>query len=379
MIHVQHLLGIGHLQRAISLGEVLQAHGFDVTLVSGGMPSTRPAAQKPALIQLPPLRSPDGSFATLLDVEDRPVNDAWRDNRRDQLLGIFEELNPEILLTETFPFGRRMLRFELIPLLEAARNSANCRLVFSSIRDILQPKRKAGREAEIVELIDKYYDRILVHGDPRVVRLEDSFGAAGQLSEKISYTGYISEKQRQETTVKDSGEVLVSAGGSGTGLDLLRTAIAARALSCLADQPWRILVSHAISEEQFAELQLAAPRGVVVERNRSDFASLLAGSILSVSQAGYNTMVDLFSTSTPAVVAPYAEAEELEQSIRADRLEQLGRVAVVRETDLEPASLARAIDRAHAMTPRVDIDLDGARHSAELIEQAYRTVIEANS
>ena len=38
MIWVQHLLGIGHLRRAVSIARALADADFDVLLVSGGMP-----------------------------------------------------------------------------------------------------------------------------------------------------------------------------------------------------------------------------------------------------------------------------------------------------------------------------------------------------
>lgn len=372
MIHVQHLLGIGHLHRALQLGKSLLAQGFGVTVVSGGMPSHRSIPGGLDLIQLPPLRSRDGSFDTLLDIDGRAIDDAWRQARREQVLDAFDRLDPQILLTETFPFGRRMLRFEMLPLLEAAQRNPACQLVVSSIRDILQPKSKPGREAETVELVQRYYDLVLVHGDERVARLADSFRAAEAIADKIRYTGYIAAHSDQDGAVCESGEVVVSAGGSDTGLALLQNAIEARPLSCLAHHPWRILVSHAISEDRFVGLRDTAPEGVFVERNRPDFPRLLRQARLSISQAGYNTMTDLLAGSTPAVVVPYAEAEELEQTIRAEHLARLGRAAMVSEDDLAPAALAAAVDRALTLDTDFEIDLQGAEHSAECIARQYR-------
>ena len=371
MIHVQHLLGIGHLQRSLQLGESLLTQGFAVTVVSGGMPSRLAVPDGIDLVRLPSLRSRDGSFDTLLDADGCPIDDAWREARRKQLLNIFDRLSPQVLLTETFPFGRRMLRFELLALLEVAHRTPGCKLVVSSIRDILQPKSKPGREAEIVDLVNRYYDLVLVHGDQRVARLEDSFGAAPQIAGKVRYTGYIATQPTERSAVPVVDEVVVSAGGSDTGLMLLQTAIEARPLSSLAGQPWRILVSHAIDEERFAELNSIAADGVTVERNRPDFPSLLRQAKLSISQAGYNTMTDLLSSATPAVVVPYAESEELEQTIRAGRLARLGRVATVNEADLTPPSLARAVDRALLLDTACEIDLQGAAHSAECIARQY--------
>jgi predicted glycosyltransferase len=126
LIHVQHLLGIGHLQRSIQLATELARTGFEVELISGGNPSALVVPESVKMRQLPPLYSPDGRFTQLLDGNGREIDDQWRNQRKQCTLDIFASFSPHILITETFPFGRRMLRFELLPLLEAARKSSDC-------------------------------------------------------------------------------------------------------------------------------------------------------------------------------------------------------------------------------------------------------------
>ena len=54
MIWVQHLLGIGHLRRAVSIARALADADFDVLLVSGGMPLKGLNLGKAKFKQLPP-------------------------------------------------------------------------------------------------------------------------------------------------------------------------------------------------------------------------------------------------------------------------------------------------------------------------------------
>ena len=84
---VQHLLGIGHLQRALRIADALIEQGIAVTVVSGGMPQPLPHHPDVALVQLPPLRARDTSFA-LLDEAGAPIDDRLRERRRDALLAI---------------------------------------------------------------------------------------------------------------------------------------------------------------------------------------------------------------------------------------------------------------------------------------------------
>ncbi len=373
LIHVQHLLGVGHLQRAAEIAGALRRAGFKVTLASGGM--TAPRALDPAIefCQLPPLYSPDGSFSALLDENGLPIDDNWRAHRSEYLLQLYRRVRPRVLITEGFPFARRMLRFELLPLLEIARQDRRCRLIVSSVRDILQPKSRPERNTEILQWLERYYDRVLVHGDRNFARLDYSFAPAATIEDRIAYTGYIATSVGNAGAVGSSDEVIVSAGGSDTGLKLLQTAIASRPLCALAGKAWRILVSHAIDDEAFDGLRAMAGAGIIVERNRRDFPELLASARLSISQAGYNTMTDLLRTRTPAVLVPFAEAGEREQSLRAELLHQRHRAILVNQDELSPARLASAIDQALAYTSPLELSLDGAQRSAELIRQWLAT------
>lgn len=364
MIYVQHLLGVGHLQRMLLLAAGLAAD-FDVTLVSGGRP-TGLATAGVRVVQLPPLRSIDGRFAELVDADDRPIDARWKAGRREALLAAYREAAPRLLLTETFPFGRRMLRFELLPLLEAARADPNCRVIAASIRDILQPKSRPDRIREICELVECFYDYVLVHGDARLTPLSASFEAAAEFADKIVYSGYICRPAKAfAAAAAASDEVIVSAGGSNTGLELLRCALAARSLGTLADSPWRLLVSPSIDEDDFADLARRAGADVRVERNRPDFPALLRQARLSISQAGYNTVTDMLEAGVPAVLVPYAEFGEVEQTLRARLLAERGRAIELAPAALTPASLAAAAARALELKPRLDVDLDGIAHSAE--------------
>ena len=119
--YVQHLLGIGHLRRAATLARALASGGFDVLLVSGGAPVDGLPLEGVRFHQLPPLRAADLRLKELSQLDGTPLDDVFRAKRTCVLLDLFEAEAPDILLTEQFPFGRTQLRFELMPLLEAAQ------------------------------------------------------------------------------------------------------------------------------------------------------------------------------------------------------------------------------------------------------------------
>jgi predicted glycosyltransferase len=350
--HVQHLLGIGHLKRAATLARALRGAGFEVTLASGGAPV--PGIE---VLQLPPATSPD--FKQLLDENGDPVDEAWKARRRDALLDAFRRFAPDVLVVELFPFGRRQLRFELLPLLELAKAKA---LIVCSVRDVLQPR--PAREDEALECFERYFDHLLVHGDPRIAR----FASAARLAGKIHYTGYVAEENMAGGDA-GSDEVLVSAGGGAVGARLLEAALEARPLCALRTKTWRILSGP--NFPGLEALQARAGGGVIIERFRNDFTLRLRNCVLSVSQAGYNTVVETLQARARAVLVPFAAGGEIEQTARARLLEKRGLVQVVEEAGLSPATLAAAIDRAAAAPrPAPDaVDLGGAQASAALLRK----------
>jgi predicted glycosyltransferase len=201
---------------------------------------------------------------------------------------------------------------------------------------------------------------------------------AAEIEDKLIYTGYVAEPYRADGSgdrddTMDGEEVIVSAGGGAVGGELLATAIETRRRGCLPDLGWRLLSGPNLSEREFAKLAEALPEGVTLERYRPDFPQMLRGCRVSVSQAGYNTVLDILAAGAPAVVVPFAAGQETEQSLRAERLAARGVLELVHEGELCPERLASAINRAISKRPaRVAIDVAGAQRSAALIADMIR-------
>jgi predicted glycosyltransferase len=368
--YVQHLLGIGHLRRAERLAHALVAHGFDVVVLSGGLPVAGEDWGGARVVRLPPVRAAGVDFKTLVDAHERPIDDAWRMARRDALLEAVAAARPAVLLLEGFPFARRQFRFELLPLLDRIAAQPVRPLVVTSIRDILVAKPDPARVAEVVATVLRAIDRVLVHGDPTLIRLDATFPGTAAIANKLCYTGFVAAPAPPSPPAATPRHgVVVSVGGGAVGAGLLMAACGARALSRVRTQPWRLLSGPMMPEPQVAAIRAAAPPGVTVERHRDDFRELLSQAVLSVSQAGYNTVLDLLQTGPRMVLVPFAAASETEQALRARLLADTGRAVVVDEATLTPERLAAAIDRALAAPspPPLPIDGDGAAASARAI------------
>jgi len=373
MFYVQHLLGIGHLMRARRIVLALRDNGFLVTLVTGGLPVSGFEPSGVAQIALPPLAVRDGNFSELVNKDGLVVDDAFKRDRAERLLDAFHSSRPDILILEAFPFGRRQLRFELLPLIEAAEASVPKPLVVTSIRDVLQKGRKAGRDEETAKFVNQHFDKVLVHGDPSLVRLEDTFPFADQISEKIAYTGLVCDPPPKASS--DAFDVVVSAGGGAVGANLLQASLKAAPLLPEVDS-WCVITGPYLPQNEFDAISANAPDNVSVERFRHDFTGLLANARLSVSQAGYNTVSDVLQAGCRALLLPFSSQGETEQADRAARLSQLGLASVLSEDTLSDEVLGgekfvTAVRQALSHeTPSVGskLSIDGANGTAVVLK-----------
>jgi predicted glycosyltransferase len=320
-------------------------------------------------VRLPAARTADVNFSQVLDEQGTPIDDGWKTRRRDALLKLFGATAPDAVITEMYPFGRRPFRFELLPLLEAAKAASHPPVVAASVRDVLVKKDKPRRAEEAVEIVRRFYDLVLVHSDPKLIRFEASFPDAAAIAGRLRYTGYVTEAALADgTTDRSRGEILVSAGGGAVGMPLLQAAMAARPLSKQRGRRWRIIAGANLPGADYAALAARSGEGIVLERFRSDFRALLAQCRVSVSQGGYNTVMEILASRTPAVIVPFAEGAESEQTDRARLLAEKGLLHLVPPDALTPERLAAAIDTAAQTTaPEIPIDFDGARHTAAAI------------
>ncbi len=375
LFYVQHLLGIGHVRRASLLVDALVEAGARVTVASGGFPVPGIGFAGAELVQLPPARAADAAFSDVLDESGTPIDADWEHRRATALMALYDTVRPDALVLETYPFGRRRFRFELEPLLDAARRPDGP-VIACSVRDILVGKENPAKEADMADRARRWFDLVLVHGDPALVPFEATFPFADRIADLIAYTGYVTGPGRTASSDKGdgAGEVIVSVGGGAVGANLLRTALAARPGTPLHDVTWRLLLGPDVPEDIAASLRDDAPPGVIVEAARGDFPEMLGRCRLSISQAGYNTVLDILGAGCPAVLVPFAAGGESEQSIRARLLADRGVVRVVEENNLTADNLAAAIRAAASEPPAKPpaIRMDGREASAKLIFERVR-------
>ena len=382
LFYCQYVLGMGHLFRSLSLLRAFKNH--TVTLVAGGQPVDAPIPEHIKLVRLPALIM-DEKFTRLIAAEPGEDVAALRYRRRQQLFDWVDTLRPDLFITELYPFGRRLFGFELDPILGAIRNGrfGACQAV-CSLRDVLVEKRDPQAfEDRVLNKLNSLYDLLLIHSDPALQTLEETFGRTDAIQIPIRYTGFVAPPVhpnegpglRDQLGISTNQKLIVaSAGGGRTGYPLLKSVIRALAERTTDDAiVLKVFSGPFMDADAYVDLCDDLPPGVEVRRFTRRFGDYLAAADLSISMAGYNTCMNLLVHPLPALLYPYARQQE--QPIRANKLQSILPLHVLTDADLDPLRLQHHIIKMLTAPPQrqpLQLNLDGANNSARMLEEWLR-------
>ncbi|MBW2411682.1 MAG: glycosyl transferase [Deltaproteobacteria bacterium] len=376
-VYCQHVLGIGHLFRAIEICKALAGH--DVILITGGPRIEKTLPDHIREFRLPALQM-DHEFKGLYGTDPHVTLERLKERRQSLLLSFFKEETPDIFIVELYPFGRKAFRYELDPVLEAIRTGSvpDCGVI-CSVRDILVEKEDQEKhELRAATTLNEYFNAVLVHADPNLVELGETFFHLDAIAIPIIYTGYIAPKPEAEGRHSlrdrlgispDDILIVASAGGGSVGKPLLESVV--RAFKLLEIKNTKQLIVFAgpfLDEASYLELQQLGGDGISIEKFAPDFMSYLAAADLSVSMGGYNTSMNILAANVPALIWPFTENQE--QRMRAASLAGKAAVRVLEDQDLEPHRLTGIMEQMilQRIPDAAGIDLDGAENTARWIE-----------
>ena len=372
LIYCQHVLGMGHFFRTLEIARALKGH--DIVLVTGGKDLPAAIPEEIRQVRLPGLMM-DREFSGLYSLVPGKDVDQVKVLRRDALVNLVETEQPDVFVAELYPFGRKAFSFELEPVLEQLSKTPDCRVV-CSVRDILVEKQDtAAYEARVVKRLNRYFNLVLIHSDPNLISMDQTFSAVDAIHIPIVYTGFVTpfpDRVRARAIRKKllkgrAGPLIVAGAGSGSvGEDLLRAAAAAAPL--LGPESKTFLVTGPYMKKKIRqELAIQSGTGLRVFRFFQQFVELLAAADLTLSMGGYNTLMNCLAAQTPCLALPFEQNRE--QGLRIRTFGPASGIQALEPRDLFPDRLARNIKEklADTRTQSIRPDLDGAAAAARHI------------
>ena len=363
---------MGHLIRSVEIVKGL-IPDFEICFINGGQ--VIPEFEFPTeieVINIPAVKT-DSEFNELRPVDDSLTMAEVETIRTNMLLDTCDRFKPDILIVELFPFGRRRFSFELIPLVEKAKAMGT--KIVSSVRDIVVTKQNQQRhEEKVCRLINKYFDLLLIHGDPNFVKLNLSFSRVNDFNCPVHYTGYVVQPiPKTCQVILDKPTILVSVGGGRFGHDLLEcVALAAPILKDKIPHHIQIFTGAFSPDRVLTKLQDLTKDldNITCDRYTTNLLNYMQQADLSIGMGGYNTTMNILSTGIPAMMMAFQGNNDKEQETRLQKLDSLGRVKTIQPENLEPEKFAEQIinylEQTHS---ELALNLDGVANTAKYLNQ----------
>lgn len=283
---------------------------------------------------------------------------------------------PDLFVVDRHAFG---VRGELRSTLRWLRmNRPACTRVLG-LRDVLDAPSATRSEWKAVggaAAVREHFDAIWVYGDPGVHDVTRTGELPAGLRPLARHTGYLSHGRPgtaqgapgAEHSIPDGRFVFTTVGGGSDGRALASAAARAQLPPGVGHL---VVTGPEMPRDDRRAIRAEAGESTTVVRSVPDALDLARRAEAVVSMGGYNTVSELMSTTTPALIVPRARRRQ-EQALRARALAAHGAVDTMSAADATPRALADWFARAVGTSVhRRGIDLDGLRSvgslAAELI------------
>ncbi len=328
--------GLGHIRRTMSIANHLRDDDTNSLILTGSPIAGRFTFPKQVdFVRIPGMikKTNDEYRSLSIRIEAQQALKI----RTDIIRATAKTFQPDLFIVDKEPLG---LKREVLPTLKWLKKyhpSARCIL---GLRDILDQENviiKDWKKKGVYKYLEKLYDEIWVYGDKDIYDPIDRYNIPPSVKEKVIFTGYIPRKQlctntrskirKQFRIFDDDTFILVTTGGGGDGCEVLDHFISMHEYFP-ASLPFKsVIITGPFmpkkAREQFKKR--ARRHGIKTLPFHARLEELMKAADLVVSMGGYNTICEVLTQKTPALIIP-RETPRLEQLIRAERLHERGLV-----------------------------------------------------
>ena len=349
LMYSHDTFGLGHLRRCRIIAHHLAERfgGMHILIISGSpIAGAFDFKARVDFIKIPSvIKLRNGEYTSIarhMDLDDT------MEMRGAMIRDTAKAFDPDIFIVDKEPIG---LRGELEEALHYL-NGHGCSLVLG-LRDVLDSPDLLAAEwkrKDIMSRVEALYHQIWVYGpegfwDPlRGLDVSDSVRA------RMTYCGFLHRTMPQSYTRPldtDGNFILVTTGGGGDGVELLRQVLAAYERDATLPNDALLVMGPfmpAEAREEIAQRAAALGRVRVIEFD-SRIEKLIVESEGVVGMCGYNTFCELLSFDKRALMVPRV-APRMEQYVRALRAAELGLIDMLHPDEADdPAVMVEALRR----------------------------------
>lgn len=338
--------GLGHIRRTMAIASHLQNANTNILILTGSPIVGRfTFPEQVDFVRIPGMIKKTNNEYQSLSIRIE-ASQALK-IRTDIIKATAKTFQPDLFIVDKEPLG---LKREVLPTLKWLKRNLPQTKSILGLRDILDDSeviRKDWSKKRVYHYLKTLYDEIWVYGDRDIYDPINQYNISPELAEKVIFTGYIPRRKIDEATpakirkqfriFDDDTFIVVTTGGGGDGSEVLEHYIS------LHDKypeslPFKsvMITGPFMPKSKREELRKRASKcGIKVLPFHPRMEELIKAADLVVSMGGYNTLCEVLTQRTPALIIP-REAPRQEQLIRAESMQRRGLIDYIPWPEVTP-------------------------------------------
>jgi len=345
--------GLGHIRRTMAIANHLRDSNTNILILTGSPIAGR--FSFPGQVDF--VRIPGMVKKTNEDYQSLSIRIEAKQAlkiRTDIIKATAKSFQPDLFIVDKEPLG---LKREVLPTLKWLKRHLPDTKTVLGLRDILDDStviQKDWKQKKVYRYLESLYDEIWVYGERDIYNPIEQYLIPDTVKDKVFFTGYIPRKKidearrikvrKQFRVFDDDIFILVTTGGGGDGCEVLDNYILMHDYFPTS-LPFKsiIITGPFMPKKKREELRRRAKRhGIKTLPFHPRLEELMKAADLVISMGGYNTVCEILTQKTPALIIP-RESPRLEQLIRAKCLHARGLVDYIPWTEVSPTILRQKI------------------------------------
>ena len=338
--------GLGHIRRTMAIANHLKNRHTNIIILTGSPIAGRFSfPQQVDFVRIPGMIKKTNDDYQPLSI--RIDQEQALSIRTNIILATAKTFMPNLFIVDKEPLG---LKREVLPTLEWLKEFSPSTTSVLGLRDILDESaviQENWKSKNVYFYLDKLYDEIWIYGDKNIYDPVEMYKIPAQLHKKVKFTGYIPRKplapkikkavRKRYRVLDDDKFILVTTGGGGDGYEVLEQYISMHDYYPTS-LPFKSIIVTGPFMPKNKRKQLnkrALLFGIKILPFHPRLEELIAAADVVISMGGYNTICEILTQQTPALIIP-RQTPRKEQLIRAQRLKSKGLLDFIPWTEVTP-------------------------------------------
>lgn len=347
--------GLGHIRRTMAIANHLRDADTNVLILTGSPLAGRfKFPEQVDFVRIPGMikRTNDEYQSLSIKIDEQQALSI----RTNIILATAQTFKPNLFIVDKEPLG---LKKEVLPTLKWFKEEHPTTKTVLGLRDILDESsviQKDWQDKNVYSYLEELYSEIWVYGNKEIYDPIEMYNIPASIHDRVIFTGYIPRKSlckkkkrsiRKRYRVMDEDKfVLVTTGGGGDGFEVIDHFLDMHDYYPTSLPFKSMIITGPFMPKRIREdiKKRAQKFGIKTVPFHPRMEELMIAADLVISMGGYNTICEILTQQTPALIIP-RESPRQEQLIRAKRLKSHGLLDFIPWTEVTPQKLREKVFR----------------------------------